>query len=58
MGTLITDEMLREFAVVEEPDHVISKFKTRYSDLVDRTTLSVPVKSPERRAELLAELQS
>ncbi|HJN49748.1 MAG: LLM class F420-dependent oxidoreductase [Pseudomonadales bacterium] len=58
MGTLITDEILAEFAIVAEPDQCIGQFKQRYAGLVDRTSVGIPARSPEHRAELLAQLRA
>ncbi len=58
MGTLITDEILAEFAIVAEPDEAVGQFKQRYAGLVDRTSFGIPARSPEHRAELLAQLKA
>ena len=58
MGTLITDEILNEFAVVGELDQVVGKFKSRYSGLVDRTMGSLPVRDDEHAKELLRNLSA
>ena len=38
MGTLINDEMLRQFAVVAEPQAVARAVKRRFGDVADRTS--------------------
>lgn len=58
MGLLITDDILDKFAIVAEPDQVISKFKQRFSDLVDRTTLSVPATDDDHLSALIAEMKA
>ncbi|MBJ38631.1 MAG: LLM class F420-dependent oxidoreductase [Gammaproteobacteria bacterium] len=59
MGTLITDEILDAFAVVsEDVDAVVDIFRSRYGDLADRTTLSLPVADAEHGKELLARLRA
>lgn len=59
MGTLITDDILNAFAVVsEDSDGVVDTFKSRYGDLVDRTTMSVPTRDAEHSQELLARLRA
>ena len=58
MGTLITDEILNEFAVVGELDQVVGKFKSRYSGLVDRTMGSLPARDDEYAKELLRNLSA
>ena len=42
MGELIDDEMLREFAIVGEPDAIVPQFVERWGGVVDRTTMTVP----------------
>ena len=56
MGSLITDEILDEFAIVGELDQVVDKFKNRYSSLVDRTMGSLPARDDEHAKELLRNL--
>jgi len=58
MGNLISDEILAEFAVVAEPDQVIGQFKQRFGGLIDRTTATIPARSPEHQVELLAQLRA
>ena len=38
MGELITDDILKEFAVVAEPKDVAAGILSRYGDIVDRTS--------------------
>ncbi len=58
MGTLITDDILEEFAVVAEIDDVVDKFRNRYGGLVDRTMGSLPAKDDDHAKELLAKLSA
>ena len=58
MGSLITDEILDEFAIVRELDQVVDKFKSRYSSLVDRTMGSLPARDDEHAKELLRNLSA
>ena len=58
MGSLITDEILEEFAVVAEIDDVVDKFKNRYGDLVDRTMGSLPARDDDHAKELLTKLSA
>ena len=58
MGTLITDEILNEFAIVAEIDDVVSKFRDRWGSLVDRTTGSLPARDDDHARELLRALAS
>ena len=58
MGSLITDEILNEFAIVGELDQVVDKFKNRYSGLVDRTMGSFPARDDDHAKELLRSLSA
>ncbi|MFP6808913.1 MAG: LLM class F420-dependent oxidoreductase [Pseudomonadales bacterium] len=58
MGTLITDDILNEFAVVGEPDDIVEKFRSRFMDIVDRTTMGIAAKDEEHRQELMAKLKA
>ncbi|GAB2483669.1 LLM class oxidoreductase [Jatrophihabitans fulvus] len=42
MSDLIDDDVLETFAVVAEPDEVAGKVASRYGDLLDRVTLTLP----------------
>jgi len=53
MGSLITDEILNEFAIVGQLDDVVDKFKARWGALVDRTTGSLPARDDDHARELL-----
>ncbi len=58
MGTLITDDILEEFAVVAPIDEVVEKFVHRYGGLVDRTMGSLPARDEDHAKELLAKLSA
>jgi probable F420-dependent oxidoreductase len=58
MGTRISDEILDQFAIVGQPEEIVPAFKKRYDGLVDRTSMSFEWAAPERRKELLAQLQA
>jgi len=58
MGTLITDEILNEFAIVGEIDDIVDKFKVRWGGLVDRTTGSLPSRDDDHARELLAAMSA
>ena len=58
MGTLITDDILNEFAIVGELDDVVDKFKARWGSLVDRTTGSLPARDDDHARELLQAMSS
>ena len=40
MGNLITDDILHEFAVIDEPQNLASNLKNRYADVIDRTSVA------------------
>ena len=58
MGTLITDDILSEFAVVGEPGDIAGAMLSRYGDIVDRTSASFPVSDDAQRAEIIAALRA
>ena len=55
MGTLITDEILDQFAIVGDVDDIVDKFKARWGGLVDRTTGTLPARNDNHARELLAQ---
>ena len=55
MGTLITDEMLEEFAVVARPDEIAGQMKKRYGDVIDRVLATF---SGDLRGEAMETLRS
>ncbi|MBW2280843.1 MAG: LLM class F420-dependent oxidoreductase [Deltaproteobacteria bacterium] len=55
MGTLISDEMLEEFAVVAEPGRVAGELKSRYGDMLDRVVASFDL--GEHQADAIEELK-
>jgi probable F420-dependent oxidoreductase len=58
MGTLITDEILNEFAVVGETDAAVEKFKTRFAGIADRTTANFAAKDADHRQAIMAKLKA
>ena len=58
MGTLITDDILEEFAVVAELDDVVDKFRARWDGLIDRTNGSIPARDDDHARELVAGLSA
>ena len=58
MGTLITDDILAEFAVVGEPSDIAPEMLKRYGSIVDRTSASFPVSDDEQRAAIIAALRA
>jgi probable F420-dependent oxidoreductase len=56
MGTLITDDILNAFAVVGEPQTIAGQIKSRYGDIIDRTSAAYANIPKEDRAKIIAEL--
>ena len=56
MGTLIDDSMMRQFAVVGEPARIATEIKTRFGDIVDRTSAAYAQLPKDDRARIVAEL--
>jgi len=54
MGDLVTDEILKTFAIVAEPEDVPRQMLARYGDVLDRISFYAPYKSdPERWSKVL-----
>ena len=58
MGTLITDEILNEFAVVGEPHEIVPEMKRRYAAFTDRTSGTFTFVDADTRKEMIAQLRS
>ena len=58
MGTLITPDIMQEFAVVGEPQDIAGQLKSRYGDLVDRTSAAYAHIPKSDRAKIIAELSA
>lgn len=58
MGTLITDDILNEFAVVGEPVKALDEFKSRFGDIVDRTTANFAARDDDQRQEFMEKLRA
>lgn len=56
MGTLIGDDLLKEFAVIAEPKNIASEIKRRYGDVVDRTSAAYASLDRETRTKVIKEL--
>jgi probable F420-dependent oxidoreductase len=56
MGTLITDDILTAFAVVGEPGSVAGQIRSRFGDIIDRTSAAYANISREDRVNIIAEL--
>jgi len=54
MGDLVTDEILKTFAIVAEPEDVPRQMLARYGDVLDRISFYAPYKSdPDRWSKVL-----
>ena len=61
MATMITDEILEEFAVIGTYDEIVDKIKEKCEGLIHRVTFSIPVRTPEdeeRLKHMIKELQA
>ena len=56
MGTLITPEILNAFAVVGEPGSIAGQIKSRYGDIIDRTSAAYANIPKEDRVGIINEL--
>ena len=58
MGELITDEMLNVFGIVDEPGNIVAEFKSRYADVVDRTSGGFGFVDTEDRLSMIEALRA
>jgi probable F420-dependent oxidoreductase len=56
MGQLINDDILKEFAVIGEPSTIAGQIKSRYGDLIDRTSAAYANIEREDRIKIIKEL--
>ena len=56
MGTLIDDEMMRQFAIIGEPERIAGTMKSRFGDIVDRTSAAYGQLPKADRASIVREL--
>jgi probable F420-dependent oxidoreductase len=56
MGQLISDDILDAFAVVGEPASIAGQIKSRYGDLIDRTSAAYANIAREDRVKIIQEL--
>ncbi len=56
MGTLISDDILKEFAVIGAPSTIAGQIKSRYGDLIDRTSAAYANIAREDRQNIIKEL--
>ena len=43
MRKLITDSMLEEFEIISKPSKILDQIRSKYSNLLDRVTLYIPL---------------
>ncbi|HEX7034434.1 MAG TPA: LLM class F420-dependent oxidoreductase [Pseudomonadales bacterium] len=58
MGELITDDILNAFAVVGEPATIAGQIKSRYGDIIDRTSAAYANIPKQDRLKIIAELSA
>jgi alkanesulfonate monooxygenase SsuD/methylene tetrahydromethanopterin reductase-like flavin-dependent oxidoreductase (luciferase family) len=58
MGELVTPDILKEFAIIGEPETIPSQMKARYGDLVDRTSAAYANIPKDKRLAIIRELSS
>jgi probable F420-dependent oxidoreductase len=56
MGHLISDDILKEFAVIGAPSTIAGQIKSRYGDLIDRTSAAYASIAREDRQKIIKEL--
>ncbi len=58
MGELITPEIMSEFAIIGEPDKVAGQIRSRYGDIVDRTSAAYANIPKSERIKIISELSA
>ena len=58
MGELITPEIMAEFAIIGEPDKVAGQIRSRYGDIVDRTSAAYANIPKSERIKIISELSA
>ncbi|MDH3644037.1 MAG: TIGR03617 family F420-dependent LLM class oxidoreductase [Gammaproteobacteria bacterium] len=58
MGTLISDDILDEFAIVGEPQAIAAEMLRRYGGFTDRTSAAFPVADPDQQRAVIQALQA
>ncbi len=56
MGTLIDEDVMRQFAVAGEPDRIAGEIKARFGDIVDRTSAAYAQLPKDERARIVRQL--
>jgi hypothetical protein len=58
MGTLVDDDVLREFAIVGEPDRIAPRLRARWGELITRYELNhVGIEDPALQLEIARSLR-
>ncbi|MEE2783751.1 MAG: TIGR03617 family F420-dependent LLM class oxidoreductase [Pseudomonadota bacterium] len=58
MGTLIGEDLLKEFAVIGEPQDIAAKIRTRYGDVIDRTSAAYANIPKSDRIKIISDLSA
>ena len=58
MGELISPDIMAEFAIVGEPSQVAGQIKSRYGDIVDRTSAAYANIPKSERVKIITELSA
>ena len=58
MGTLVNDDILKEFGVLGEPGEIAPQMLEKYASFTDRTSASFPVADDEQRQGIIAALRA
>ena len=58
MGELVSDEMLNTFGIMEEPGKVVAEIKSRFGDIVDRTSGGFGFVGSDQRQEMVVALRA
>ena len=58
MGELVSDEMLNTFGIMDEPGKVVAEIKSRFGDIVDRTSGGFGFVGSDQREEMVVALRA
>ncbi len=58
MGELVTPDILKEFAVIGEPETIAGQMKARYGDIVDRTSAAYANIPKDKRLAIIRDLSA
>ena len=58
MGELVSDEMLNTFGIMDEPGKVVAEIKSRFGDIVDRTSGGFGFVGSDQRQEMVVALRA